>query len=205
MKTSSQASAGQAVKRSIGSLLRARRKELGMTLQELAKRADLSAAFLSQAENGKATPSIISLISIAKALDTDVHYFITPPAAKSLVRRAAEPKVIEMDSPVTYHRLDADIRNQRMSALYMEVPPNVSLPVSHRDEGEDFFYVLRGEVEQTIGDDVFTLKRGDSAHHNTQVDHQVINRSKKVAHILWVGTPVLFPAKDDDGHDDSDD
>lgn len=180
-------------KRSIGSLLKARRLELGLTLQELADRAELSAAFLSQAERGKATPSIVSLINIAKALETDIHYFVTPPAATSLVRRADDPQFIEMDSPVVYKRLDADIRNQRMNALIMEIPPGIALPVVHREEGEDFFYVLEGEVEQSIGDQVFTLRQGDSAHHNTQVDHDVVNKSERLAKLIWVGTPVLFP------------
>jgi uncharacterized cupin superfamily protein len=58
---------------------------------------------------------------------------------------------------------------------------------------------LEGEVEQTIGDKVFTLKQGDSAHHNTQVDHAVINKSKVTARLLWVGTPVLFPPSNDSG------
>lgn len=182
------------VKRSIGSLLKARRLELGLTLQELADRAELSAAFLSQAERGKATPSIVSLINIAKALDTDIHYFITPPAPTSLVRRADKPQLIDIDSPVVYKRLDAEIRNQRMNALIMEIPPGTALPVVHREEGEDFFYVLDGEVEYSIGDKVFTLRQGDSAHHNTQVDHDAVNKSNKVAKLIWVGTPVLFPS-----------
>jgi transcriptional regulator with XRE-family HTH domain len=181
------------VKRSIGSLLKARRLSLGLTLQGLADRAELSAAFLSQAERGKATPSIVSLINIAKALETDIHYFITPPAPTSLVRRANDPQYVDIDSPVVYKRLDAEIRNQQMNALLMEIPPGIALPVVHRAEGEDFFYVLEGEVEQSIGDQVFTLKRGDSAHHNTQIDHSVINKSKKLAKLIWVGTPLLFP------------
>lgn len=185
-----------AFKRSVGSLLKARRTELGMTLQDLADLAELSPAFLSQAERGKATPSIVSLINIAKALETDIHYFITPPAPTSLVRRADDPEYIELDSPVVYKRLDAKIRNQRMNALIMEIPPGVALPVVHREEGEDFFYVLEGEVEQTIGGKSFTLRSGDSAHHNTQMDHDVVNRSDSVAKMLWVGTPVLFPAAD---------
>lgn len=182
------------VKRSIGSLLKARRLELKLTLQELAERSELSAAFLSQAERGKATPSIVSLINIAKALETDIHYFITPPAPTTLVRRADNPQFIDIDSPVVYKRLDAEIRNQRMNALIMEVPPGTALPVVHRQEGEDFFYVLEGEVEQSIGDKVFTLRQGDSAHHNTQMDHAVVNKSNRIAKLLWVGTPVLFPS-----------
>lgn len=186
------------IERSIGSLLKARRLELGLTLQELATRSELSAAFLSQAERGKATPSIVSLINIARALETDIHYFITPPAPTSLVRRADEPQYIDINSPVTYTRLDSSIRNQRMSALIMEIPPGTGLPSVHRDEGEDFFYVLEGEVEQSIGDEVFTLRKGDSAHHNTQIDHDVVNKSKKPAKLLWVGTPVLFPSSLDE-------
>ncbi|MEM8815139.1 MAG: XRE family transcriptional regulator [Pseudomonadota bacterium] len=185
------------VRRSIATLLKARRSELGMTLQELADKAELSAAFVSQAERGKATPSIVSLINIAKALDTDIHYFITPPSPKSLVRRADKPEYIDIDSPVTYQRLDAEIRNQLMNVLLMEIPPGISLPVVHRDEGEDFFYILEGEVEHTIGDDVFTLCEGDSAHYNTQVDHSVTNKSDRTARVLWIGTPVLFPASKD--------
>ncbi|HLF31325.1 MAG TPA: XRE family transcriptional regulator [Xanthomonadales bacterium] len=186
------------VKRSIGGLLKARRLEQKMTLQEIADRSGLSAAFLSQAERGKATPSIVSLINIAKALGTNIHYFITPPAATSMVRRADNPEYIDIDSPVVYRRLDANIRNQQMNALIMELPPDTALPEVHREEGEDFFYVLEGEVEQSIGGKVFTLRQGDSAHHNTQVDHAVVNKSKRVARMLWVGTPVLFPPIGDD-------
>ena len=193
-----QAKPSNPVKRSIGSLLKARRSALGMTLRELADRAELSPAFLSQAERGKATPSIVSLINIAKALDTDIHYFVTPPAPTSLVRRADNPQYVDIDSPVVYKRLDAEIRNQRMNALILEIPPGTALPVVHREEGEDFFYVLEGEVEQGIGDKTFVLRQGDSAHHNTQVDHSVVNKSREIAKLIWVGTPVLFPSSLDD-------
>lgn len=199
----SPAKSATSIKRSLSSLLKARRRELGLTLQELAARSELSAAFLSQAERGKATPSIVSLINIARALETDIHYFITPPSPTSLVRRADDPQYIDIDSPVVYTRLDSAIRNQRMSALVMEIPPGTRLPQVHRDEGEDFFFVLEGEVEQRIGDEVFTLRKGDSAHHNTQIDHDVVNKSDEVARLLWVGTPVLFPpSQQNDGSPD---
>ncbi|MEO0974520.1 MAG: XRE family transcriptional regulator [Pseudomonadota bacterium] len=185
------------IKSSIGSLLKARRQALGLTLQELASRSELSAAFISQAERGKATPSIVSLINIAAALETDINYFITPPSPTSLVRRADNPQYIDIDSPVRYTRLDTSIRNQQMNALIMEIPPGTRLPVVHRPEGEDFFYVLDGEVEQRIGDEVFTLRQGDSAHHNTQIDHDVYNASDATARLIWVGTPVLFPSGKD--------
>ncbi len=185
------------MKRSVGALLKAKRHERKMTLQELAAKSELSASFLSQAEHGKATPSIVSLINIAKALDTDINYFISPPAPASLVSRADDPQYLNIDSPISYRILNANIPNQRMSALLMDIPPGVELPSVHRDEGEDIFYVLKGRLEQHVGDKTFKLKAGDCVHINTQVDHDIINRGKSNATVIWVGTPKLLPSEDD--------
>ncbi|PLW83625.1 XRE family transcriptional regulator [Kineobactrum sediminis] len=181
------------MKRSIGGLLKARRLEQKLTLQEVAKRAELSAAFLSQAERGKATPSIVSLINIARALGTDIHYFISPPSPAELVSKGDDPQYLNIDSPVSYRVLNASIPNQQMSALLMEIPPGVELPTVHREEGEDIFYIISGEVEQLIGDKVFSLKAGDCVHMNTQLDHNIVNKGDSTATILWAGTPVLLP------------
>lgn len=181
------------VKRSMGALLKAKRLEKKLTLQEVAATAELSASFLSQAERGKATPSVVSLVRIAKALDTDIHYFISPPAPANLVSRSDDPHYLNLDSPVTYRVLNASLPNQRLSSLLMEIPPGVALPTVHRDEGEDIFYIIKGRVEQLIGDKVFSLKPGDCVHMNTQVDHNITNKSESSALIIWVGTPTLLP------------
>ena len=54
-----------------------RRETLGVSLRELARRTDLTAAFLSQVERGQANPSIGSLRRIAEALDEKVYYFLS--------------------------------------------------------------------------------------------------------------------------------
>lgn len=181
------------IRRSLGSLLRARRRELGFTLEELARRSGLSAAFLSQAERGRATPSIVSIVNIASALETDINYFLTPPSPTSMVRRADKPNRITLASPVEYIRLDTPISNQLMNAILMKIPPGIELPSVHRAEGEDFFYVIEGELEMTIGKETFTLAPGDSVHLNSQVDHNAVNCGRNTATAIWVGTPVIFP------------
>ncbi|MEQ8514236.1 MAG: XRE family transcriptional regulator [Chromatocurvus sp.] len=182
------------MQRSLGGLLKAKRLAHGLTLQELAEKAELSAAFLSQAERGKATPSIVSLINIARSLDTDIHYFISPPSPADLVSKGDDPQYLNLDSPISYRVLNASIPNQQMSALLMDIPPGVELPAVHREQGEDIFYIIKGRVEQMIGDRTFQLKAGDCVHINTQLDHNIINKSKGIATILWVGTPVLLPS-----------
>lgn len=61
--------------RDIGGKLRVARKRAKMSLRELADKAEVSASMLSQIENGKATPSVRLLYSIASALALPVDAF----------------------------------------------------------------------------------------------------------------------------------
>ena len=61
---------------SIGERIKKSRNEKGLSLRELASKVDLSASFLSQIEQGKASPSIENLKKIATSLDVKVSYLI---------------------------------------------------------------------------------------------------------------------------------
>jgi transcriptional regulator with XRE-family HTH domain/quercetin dioxygenase-like cupin family protein len=62
---------------SIGIKLRTARHHQGLSLRELAAKAEVSASLLSQIETGKANPSVMSLYNIAGALELPVDYFLT--------------------------------------------------------------------------------------------------------------------------------
>lgn len=181
------------IEKSIPQLLKARRQEKGLTLQQLADKSELSPAFLSQAERGKAVPSIVSLLQLAGALETDINYFLTPPKSDDLVRRADDPLVIDIDSPITYHRLDGKVRNKQMNSILIHLTPNSESAKVHRPEGEDFFYVLDGEIKADVGDESYQLGPGDCIHINSQIDHTITNTTDDVVRVLWVGTPIIFP------------
>lgn len=178
---------------SIAALLRDRRKKLHLTLQELARLSGLSASFLSQAERGKAIPSIVSLISLTKPLKVGMDYFFSVPKDITIVRRGDTPERINIPSPVTYIRLSSGLPDEKMDAILHIIPPGLVFPRVHR-EGEAFYYLLEGELHFEIGDESFELKATDSVHFNTQLDYTMQNRGKKPVRLLWVGTPPLFMA-----------
>jgi transcriptional regulator with XRE-family HTH domain len=175
----------------IASALRARRRRLGLTLQDLAQKSGLSAPFLSQVERSQTTPSITSLIAIAQALGVDIHYFIDPPPPTQVVRRAAEPEFLETDTDIRYIRLTGGHAEHQMEALLMTVPPGHIAPTTAR-EGEGFYYVLDGKLTVTLGSETFVLGRGDSAHFDQRHPSQMSNKGKRALHVLWVGTPKIF-------------
>jgi transcriptional regulator with XRE-family HTH domain len=59
----------------IGAKFRAARQEKKMSLRELAARADVSPSLLSQIENGRANPSVMTLYNVAEALSVSITYF----------------------------------------------------------------------------------------------------------------------------------
>ena len=180
------------IEKSLAALIQERRKQLRLTLQELSDRAGLSPAFLSQAERGKTTPSLMSILKLAEALEVDIDYFITPPEPDTLVRRAAEPVRIEVDSPVTYYRLDGAVKNKKLTVVLAELPPHCMTPMARRDGGEEFFYVLSGELHGEVGGETFQLRAGDSIHLDTHVGRAGGNMSDTPCRVLWICTPPLF-------------
>ncbi len=109
-----------------GQMIRARRVQLGLTLQRLGEMAGLSPAFISLVERNKAVPSLVSLVNLARALEVNVSTFMEVPAGEAHVRRRSDPQQIEVDSPVEYHQLSACMRFQQMPATCRTPRPSCS-------------------------------------------------------------------------------
>jgi transcriptional regulator with XRE-family HTH domain len=66
-------SASQQHRRLLGETVRVKRKKAGLTQEKLAEKADLSTIFISRVERGKESPSVDSLVKIARALGARVR------------------------------------------------------------------------------------------------------------------------------------
>lgn len=66
------------MEQTMGQKIRDRRKNLGMSQEDLAKKSNLSRARISAIENGKSRDILVStLTTISSALDTNVEFFLT--------------------------------------------------------------------------------------------------------------------------------
>lgn len=175
----------------VGEQIRRRRKELGLTLQELAVQAGLSAPFISQAERDLTSPSLVSLLALARALGVEISYFVQIPHTADIVHRAASPNRIEVDSPVVYHDLSSGLGERKLDIMLLHIPPGHAFPVDQRN-GEQFRYVVSGELRATAGHVETVLKPGDSMHFDARLEHTVRNDTDKEVVLLTVGTPSMF-------------
>jgi transcriptional regulator with XRE-family HTH domain len=176
----------------IGALIRKRRRQLHLTLQQLGQRSGVSFSYLSQLERDNATPTLGTLAQVARALGVGVDYFIvTPRPADSVTRASGRMRFSVNGSSIHYERLGAEFPGNELSAFIMHVPPGFqSETVSH--EGEEIIYILEGEITQVVDGNSFLLTAGDSLHYRGTSPHSYANLTNKAARILWSGTLTLF-------------
>jgi transcriptional regulator with XRE-family HTH domain len=179
----------------VGALIRARRRGLHLTLQELCDAAGISVGYLSQVERDHATPSLGTLAQIARGLDVGVDYFIATPSMEDGLTRAAERDRFSVDgSSIIYERLAADFTGNVLSSFILNVPPGYrSETVSH--EGEEILYVLDGAITQRLDGREMVLSSGDSLHFRGNSPHSWSNDTSEIARLLWTGTLPMFRSR----------
>ena len=177
----------------LGSKIRALRKRLQRTLDETATAAGISKPFLSQVERGLATPSITSLAGIARALGVTVQFFVDTPTEAKSVRRADELQFFSFaDSANLFARLTNVSGDRQLDAILVRLPRGQPPSEVTTHAGEEFLYVLRGEITLNLEGTTFVLYAGDSAHYESTVPHGWANTAKDETVLVWVGTPRLF-------------
>jgi len=179
----------------VGALIRARRQQLRMTLQELCEAAGISVGYLSQVERDHATPSLGTLAQIARSLDLGVDYFISTPSKEDGMTRAGERNRFSVDgSSIIYERIAADFTGNVLSSFILNVPPGYhSETVSH--EGEEILYVLSGAISMRIDGEDVALLEGDSMHFRGNRPHSWTNDTDRIARLLWTGTLPMFRSR----------
>jgi transcriptional regulator with XRE-family HTH domain len=173
----------------IGARLRTLRRDRRVALTTLSRRAGLSPGYLSQVERDLATPSTTALGRLSEVLDVPVSYFFEPSGERLpenyVVRRDQRKMIIYPDFPVQNQLLVPDLRG-KLEAVYLKAARKTRSPV-YRHDGEEFGYVIRGRLRVTVGDDVFTLERGDSISYPSHLPH--FWETLAETEMLWVATP----------------
>ena len=175
----------------LGAALRARRKDLGFTMQFVADEAGLSVGFISQIERGITAPSLASLVSLAGVLQTHISAFLDQPSSEATTRGASRPSYSVAGAKISYERLSTTFENSQLHSVIVNEPPGYrSEPVSHT--GEEMFYMIAGEITVEIEGEIEILRKGDSIHFDSRRVHSVWNHGTQDASVLWCGTMDIF-------------
>jgi transcriptional regulator with XRE-family HTH domain len=172
----------------IGLKIRRIRQERRLTLQALADTTGLSKPLLSQIENDQVIPPLATLLRIAKAFRLPLHSFFQEEGSSSrcVLTRAGESRKMlrrptETESPAsyTYHSLAFGKKDRSFEPFLVEIDAEEWQPemmVSH--EGEEFVYLLEGELDLHYADEIYAMSPGDSVYYDSTELHAFAARGK---------------------------
>lgn len=187
----------QAPENRVGLKMKHARLLRGLTLKKLAELAACSESLLSRVENGSANPSIKTMHRVALALDLPVSGLFQgsdDDGDDNVVLREGERPVVQAGRGKG-HRLEALIPNRRgnlLSGYINDIDPGGGAEGIITHEGEEFGYVLDGELELIVDKKKYRLRAGDSFYFRSERPHSYTNKHNKVARVLWLNTPPTF-------------
>lgn len=161
----------------IGQGVRAFRKAAGFGVVELAKLAGLSSGMLSRIENGTISPSLATLQALARALQVPVTSLFREfeEVRDTTFVRAGEGLRVSRDGPRIGHeyRILGHTTAKRIAIEPYLMSYNDAaevFPVFQR-AGNEFIYILEGELTYRHGKKLYRMSRGDSLLFDAEVPH----------------------------------
>ncbi len=171
--------------KSFGAKMEQLRLTKKMSLEQLANLTGLSQRYLKDIEQGIANPSVSVVIQIAKVLSIDSGSFLSAEDEASERRRMES--FFKRTQAYSYKTLTPDAEKKHMKAFLVTVDPKQDHKmVEYRHEGEEFVYVLRGEIEVIVGENQHVLKKEETLHFDSGTVHKLRNLTEEEAKLLVV-------------------
>jgi transcriptional regulator with XRE-family HTH domain len=182
----------------IGEKIRNFREMKSISLKEMAERSGLPAEQIVRIEGNEDFPSLAPLIKIARVLGVRLGTFLDDqtelgPVVSRKSDRAAGDGIGFTNNAVTKHKymsyfsLSQDKSGRHMEPFFIHIEPSGESDfVFSTHEGEEFIFVVEGEIEINYGKNTYYLHEGDSIYYDSIVAHHVHAGNGSPAKIIGV-------------------
>ena len=171
----------------VGGQIRRRRRELELTLAQVALATGLNVGYLSQVENDKASPSLETLAALADALDVPIAWFLLDESIGPRVIRAAErPRRRMPKAAGSMSQVDGGI------AKHLAIFEG-EMPVGHRTgfhmhPGDEHHVILQGRVRFVQGETIVEAGAGDYVLLDGTLPHDAESIGPDAARLI-----IIYP------------
>ncbi|MCG8441920.1 MAG: XRE family transcriptional regulator [Caulobacterales bacterium] len=165
------------IERAIGATVRKLRKQLNLTVGELAAVAGVSVAMLSKVENGQISPSLSTLAKLADGLKVPISRLFTEFDERRDCSFVPAGQGVTIDRRGTrmgheYRVLGATLAGDLAVEPYLiTLEPNATSYAGFQHEGVEFIHMLSGAVGYRHGDKIYDMRPGDSLLFDSAAPH----------------------------------
>ncbi len=181
----------EAIVSSIGPKVKALRQEQRLSLQQLAERAEVSAAAIHKIERNDMVPTITTLLKVATALGRSVTYFVEEagdqPEPVAFTPASDRPAVYTPHQGLALAGISGPYAPFRSAAALACVEPGADSgdkPLVHA--GEELVYMLDGSMVFDIAGKRHELEVGDALHFMGDQEHHWANERNSEARLVWI-------------------
>ena len=144
----------------IGDKIKRMRIEKGLTQEELANRCELSKGFISQLENDLTSPSIATLIDILEILGTNLKEFFSDDRDEKITYTYEDMFETENEElKYSLMWLVPNAQKNMMEPIMITLQPGGQYLEEDPHEGEEFGFVLSGNITLHLGDTKHKIKK----------------------------------------------
>ena len=182
--------------KTVGEKIRQIREMKEVSVEELAERSGMEVSAIQKIEQEKNIPSLAPLVKIARALGVRLVTFLDDSDSYGpVVVRSGEyhkgarftSQASENREHLNFYSLAFDKAGRNMEPFIVDIEPGQQSDyMLSTHEGEEFIFVLDGEIEINYGKEVYHLAKGDSIYLDSVVLHNVHSGNKSSARILGV-------------------
>lgn len=180
----------------IGHKIKGIRESKNLSVEEVAESSGLSIEQINTIENEQNMPSLGPLIKVARALGVRLGTFMDDSDSLGpVVTRATDREkdssisfsndAVDARKHMEYHPLAQQKAGRHMEPFIIDINPTNNLEYKlSAHEGEEFIYVMEGEIELVYGKEKYVLRQGDSIYYDSIVKHHLHGAEGKSAKIL---------------------
>jgi transcriptional regulator with XRE-family HTH domain len=170
----------------IGDRIKSLRKNQKRTLQEIADGSELSKSMISKIENNRTVPSVAALVKIAKSLGTNISSLLENDQWEKAIlttRQEAHQNLTFTEKGYSIFPYASNFHEKKMQPFLFTAKKGEVVPHQLSHEGEEFIFIIAGEMRMKVGEIEYILKPGDSLYFNSLQKHGIIPISDEVSYL----------------------
>ena len=169
-----------------GEKLKALRQTQGWSREHLAETTGQTPDFIAGVESGEISPPVAFILRLSSAYGVDPGTFLRD-EEKAHIRDQRTQAYVNRTRNYSYQTLTSGAENDHLRAFMVTIEPHHDhKPVAYKHEGEEFIFVMEGELEFSLGRKVNILKKGESIHFHSNTPHKLKSLSAEMTRCLVI-------------------
>jgi XRE family transcriptional regulator, regulator of sulfur utilization len=174
----------------LGKTIQRLRKAYNMSLGELSEQSGVAKSIISQIERNETNPTLSTVFRLSRALDTSIDEVLKADSGTAFLDHQLKSAIPILESqdglcrlaitgPLNLIDLTQWYDFQAKAGGVLESDPHPPGTVEH-------LYMLKGEVEITVGEETKTARAGEAIRYRGDIPHKIRNTGPGDAHASMV-------------------